>query len=133
MLTSRTAILATDDLHRETVHVAPWKDSVLIRELTVDENEEFQKRIIAQGGEGPSKYDKVQAHLVVLSVIDKKGNRVFADTDIEELGRKSARAVKIIFDAAMKLNRLDEQAIDDAEKNSDATHSASIGSDSQNG
>lgn len=127
MLTDRAAILALDDLETITVRVDKWGE-VRLREMTAGLRELWETRWLSQETEGASRYDGLRAHLVALSVVDEKGARVFADSDIDELQKKSARAISALFDAAMTLNRLSDADVAVTEKNSERGPSASTSS-----
>ena len=49
--------------------------------------------------------------------MDEKGDRLFTDKDVAQLGAKSAAALDRVFRAAQKLNALGDAAIEAAEKN----------------
>jgi len=55
--------------------------------------------------------------VVALSIIDDNGNLVFSEEDIDALKTRSARVLKRVFDEALKLNGLGDNAIEDATKN----------------
>ena len=75
----------------------------------------------------------VRARLVVRSVVDQAGKRIFADGDAEMLGDKSAAAVARVFDVAQRLSGMRPEDLDELVGKSapgpvDASPSASPGS-----
>jgi hypothetical protein len=51
-----------------------------------------------------------------LTVCDASGERLFADSDIALLGRKSARALDRVFSVAQRLNGIGAEQVDAAKK-----------------
>lgn len=70
-----------------------------------------------------------QARLVAATAIDDAGALVFTAADIENLRRLPAGVLNTLANAASRLNGIGQQALEDAEKNSEAAQSG----DSQSG
>lgn len=119
---NKIEILAADDLKFQDVSVPEWGGTVRIREMSVGDREHlsalYKKR---EDDETASSYLAV---LVALSVVDKDGNRLFADADIPSLEKKSLPTLQAISEAAMALNGISIKAKDEAVKNSEASPSA---------
>jgi hypothetical protein len=115
----RDDILAADDLPREPLVVPEWSGkTVFIRTLSGTERDAFEASNVKQKGR-TAEFSRanLRARLAVLVVCDSEGKRIFGDDDASALGRKSGAALDRIFDVANRLNRLSEQAAEDAEKN----------------
>ncbi len=61
------------------------------------------------------------ALVAMYSVVDETGERLFGDGDLDELTRKSARALDRIFTTALRLNGLDQGAPERLGKDSAST------------
>jgi len=96
---NRDAILATDDLERETVDVPEWGGAVVVQALTSRQRALFERR-------KSDEFDQVA--LVTRCVVDQNGNRTFGDQDIETLACKSAAAVDRLYQVAARLCGLSE-------------------------
>jgi len=115
---SRDDILNINDIEIREVYIPEWKGSVLVKALSGAERDAFEESLLV--GKGPNKelnMNNVRAKLVALSVVDKKGNRIFSDSDVKELSRKSATALQRIFAVAQKLSGLTEADIEELSKN----------------
>ena len=53
-----------------------------------------------------------------MTVCDENGKRIFKDEDIPALGKKSAKALSLIFDKAQELNGLSDEDVEKLSKNS---------------
>ena len=69
------------------------------------------------GGDKP-KVDDFRARFVALCLVDEKGNRLFTDKEVAQLGAKSVAALDRVYRAAQKLNALGEADSEELEKNS---------------
>lgn len=111
-LLSKEAILAAQDVVTELVEVPEWGGSVRVRGLTGAERDAFEGETIQRNGRDVKTNTRnLRARLVVLSVVDDAGVRLFAFHDIEALGEKSARALDRIFAVAMRLSGLRDEDV----------------------
>ena len=97
---SKDAILAAEDLPRETVSVPEWGGQVLVRTMSGTDRDAFEASLLAKDG----RMENVRARLVALTLCDAQGDRLFNDSEIAALGRKSARALDRVFSVAQRLN-----------------------------
>lgn len=128
-LLTREAILAADDLKHADVAVPEWGGTVRVRTLTARERDAFLSEAVDDEG----KIDRGSFRILLASraVCDEAGAPIFSAADVAALGGKSAPALERVFDAADKLNTINQQTIDAAEKNSaggpsDASSSAGL-------
>lgn len=120
----REAILSLQDLPTERVFVPEWQGEVIVRGLTGAERDAFEQSIVEQKGKKTRmKLQNIRARLVVLTVVDEQGNRVFSDGDAEWLGKKSAVALNRIFEVAQRLSGLRAEDIEELEGNLDDAQS----------
>ena len=108
---SKDAILAADDLPRETVNVPEWGGEVLVRTMSGTDRDAFEASLLEKDG----RMENVRARLVALTLCDLQGDRLFNDSEIAALGRKSARALDRVFSVAQRLNGIGVDQVD-AEK-----------------
>lgn len=118
----RDDILGVDDLSREEVKIPSWNLSqpVYVREMTAAERDEYEAYLLDnRGPDEKTNLRGVRARLVVLTLVDKDGNRIFSDSDIDAVGRKGARSIEPIVEAAMKLNAMRKKDVEALAKNSE--------------
>lgn len=139
-LLSRAAILGAADIPEELVPVPEWGGSVRVIGMSAKTRSKyeasFRKEVRGRNGEMEIKQNTaalltVRERLVAYSVVDKDGNRLFADEDIAELGKKSAAALERIIKVAQRLSGMTDADIEELEKNSDETEEGSSSSVSQ--
>ncbi len=114
MLT-KEEILAANDRPVSRLSVPEWNGEVCIRQLTAEEAQQYRVFSLDDNW----KVDRTKAlrnHLVLVSLAlcDEAGARLFT---VEELTGKSAAAIERIAAAARKINALDGDSVEDAEKN----------------
>ena len=117
-LLNRDEILSNNDLPIRDVPVPEWgpDSGVRVRTLPVVELEEFQNSIQnSRKGKVNKRIDLkgTTARLLVITVVDEKGQSVFNEADVAALNQKSAAAVQRIANAAMELNGLKEQDMEE--------------------
>lgn len=111
---SRDAILSADDLKKETVSVPEWGGEVVIATMSGQARDSWEQSLI-RNKEG--NMDNIRARLVAMSAVDEKGNRLFSDSDVDVLGKKSASALDRCVRVAQKLNKLTESELEELSKN----------------
>jgi hypothetical protein len=122
---SREAILAISDTQIETIDVPEWNTMVRVRGLTAAERDQFEGEIVQRNGKDVRTNTKnIRARLVVLSVVDADGARLFTYHDIATLGEKSAKALDRIFSKAMELSGLRDEDVAELAENFDETPDA---------
>lgn len=111
----RDLILAADDLKREAVEVPEWGTTVYVRTMTGTERDAFEQQIV--GDESGRAIENIRARLCILTIVDDKGERQFADGDISAVGGKSSAALDRVFAVAQRLNGLSKSDVDTLAKN----------------
>ena len=110
LLLSRDGILFAQDMKTETVHIPEWNGDVLVRGMNGDERDLYEKSILVQNGKNTKVNMKnARAKLVVWTVVDEDGKRLFTDADVEALGKKSAAALSKIFNVAARLSGITDE------------------------
>lgn len=116
---SRDQIFAIPDIQTEDVFVPEWNGTVRVKGLTAAERDAYETSIVQQRGKNVElNRQNIRAKLVVLTVVDQDGNRLFADTDVRKLGEKSAAAVDLLYGTASRLAGLSKDDEDELAKNS---------------
>lgn len=111
-LLSKEAILAVQDTATELVDVPEWGGAVRVRGLTGAERDAFEGEVVQRNGRDVRTNTRnIRARMVVMSVVNEDGSRMFSYHDIEALGEKSARALDRIFAVAMRLSGLRDEDV----------------------
>lgn len=113
-LLNKSQILAASDRMTEDLEVKEWGGTVRISTMSASDRDKWEQD--TYGGE-KTKTEDFRARFVALCLVDEKGDRLFTDKDVAQLGAKSAAALDRVFRAAQKLNALGDAAIEAAEKN----------------
>jgi hypothetical protein len=116
-------IFAADDIESELVEVKPWGVTVLVKSMTARD----RAKMIGDSVEnnGAFRLEEVLPDLVILCTFDPEtGEKVFADNDRDALMAKSAAPIEQIATVAMRLSGMDEDAVDEAGKDSSPTVTA---------
>ncbi len=118
---TKEQILAVNDLPEEVVDVPEWGGKVLIRGLTGAERDAFEESItVTRGRNREINFRNFRAKLVARSIVDPvTKERLFSDDEITLLGKKSARALQRVFEAALRLNGFTEEAVDELTKSTE--------------
>jgi hypothetical protein len=106
---SREHILESSDIQVEEVEVPEWDGTVLVRELTTAEVENFSLRTSTRQGQfDVSRMSGLRAEVVSWALVDEDGNQLLHKADAEELQKKSHRAIDRIFNKVLELSGLQE-------------------------
>lgn len=108
----RKSIFKAVDLDIKTVAVPEWGGDLCVRGLTARERDHFEASIGASAN-----LDNLRARLVVLTICDEAGDRVFKDSDAIELGKKNAQVVNRLFDIARSMSGMSDADVEELEKN----------------
>ncbi|MFI1767525.1 hypothetical protein ACH41H_36510 [Streptomyces sp. NPDC020800] len=126
MALTRDAIVKAQDIPTETVPVPEWGGDVIVRGLTGDELDEFQgsirqfrKSLDGKGMEPVLIQQGMHAKLLVKTLVDDNGERLFKDNEAGELGAKSGKVLERLYDVAQRLSGLSEDDQEEMEGNSE--------------
>lgn len=115
---SKDDILKAKDLTVKEVEVPEWGGSVYIKSLTGTERDLYESSITQiKGKEAKLDWRNARAKLLVFTICDQDGNRLFNESEIGELGKKSASALQRLFDVATEMNGLSSTSEEELEKN----------------
>ena len=111
---TRTAILAIQDYETAEVEMPEWGGTVLVRGLTAAEVDKLGFSLATPDGDlDATLATGFRIKAVSWAIIDEEGNRLFTESDIEELGKKSHKAIDRLTDVIMELSEIgaDEEEI----------------------
>lgn len=114
MLT-RDDILKSKDLETVKVHVPAWGGDVLVSVMSGYDRDNFEASLI--GKHGGTNMVNIRAKLVAATIVDEKGKLLFSEKDVVALGKKSAAALSVVFDAAQKINKISDDDVEELAKN----------------
>lgn len=112
-LLTKAAILAAADFKTIDCEVPEWGGTVRLRGMSGAERDAWEAEVMDAREAGKLNYTNFRARLVARCLIDEQGQRLFTDSDIEALGRKSALALMRVFEAAQKLNGLSKGDVEE--------------------
>lgn len=101
-------ILSADDLPKELVEVPEWGGEVYVRCLTAAERDDWEASVVSVEKNGKAKTDmkNLRAKLVARTVCDEEGKRIFSDSQVDALGKKSAAALDRLYAVAARLSKI---------------------------
>ena len=117
MVMDRDGILQSEDRQFEVVDVPEWGPGAQVRvsSLSGSERDTFEASItVRRGTDVTVNLVNARAKLVVLTVVDDEGNRLFTDDDVFEVGKKNALALNRLFEVAQRLSGLTEEDVKEA-------------------
>jgi hypothetical protein len=112
MLTREQFFALKPELPRERVDLPELGDFVFVRAMTGAERGRFEML------HGKSGILDFYQRMTVFCACDDQGRRLFGDLDMAAVGEYPASVLQQIAVSAMKLNKLGEDAVEDARKNS---------------
>lgn len=130
----RDSIFAASSRPSEPVTVPAWNlDGLAVRVMSAAERDSLNAESYAlkqaAGGDESKALSNMTARLVARTLVGPDGNRIFTDADAEQLGREQpADVLAPIYEAAARLNKLGEPAVEESVKNSAAAPSGSFSS-----
>lgn len=118
MALNRDQILEHSDLVTQVVSVPEWGGDVIVSTMTGEARDAWeQSLVISEGGKSRTNMENIRARLVVSTVVDENGNRLFTDKDVSVLGRKSGAALERVCKVAQRLNGLTNDDVEQLKGN----------------
>lgn len=105
----RDTILATDDLPKKKIKIPEWGVELFVASMSSGDREIWEKTA--------KEVKDVRETIVILTVVDDEGKKVFTADDIPALKKKNAKALDRIAMAAIEHNKITADDIDELEKN----------------
>ena len=107
---SRESILSTPDVLVEDLEVPEWGGTIIVREMTTTEVENYSMSLAGRDGSmDHRKMGGMRAKVVAWCVVGEDGEPIFEEGDIKALQMKSNRVVGRIFDKILELSGLSEE------------------------
>jgi hypothetical protein len=104
---SKAKILAAKDVKvSEAIPVPEWGGDVYCRTLSGTERDAFEDSY------SDKKMKQFRCRFLVLALCDESGDRLFADTDVNELGTKSSVVINRLFESSWKHNAFTIEAVE---------------------
>lgn len=115
---TRDSILGAKDLITEVVRVPEWGGVVHVRSLTGAERDQFEAAVVEfRGTNADINFKNLRARLVVMTVVDETGARLFSDDDVQAVGSKSGAVLDRVFAVAQRLSGLTRTDVEVLAKN----------------
>lgn len=116
MCLTKEQIDKADDLKREKVSVPEWGGHVYVRMLDGDQRGEIEE--ITQGVNGKAGVTRdLRSRLSAMAMCDDKGVLLYDIAGIKTLGKKCSLALDRVFEAALKINKMGADDIEETAKN----------------
>jgi hypothetical protein len=112
---NREAILNAADIKYEDVDTPEWGGITRVRMLTAKDRSAFE--YWCYKNTDSEKVTEMYPRICVACIVDESGNRIFQDDDIEVLMQKNGTILRRVAEAAMKLNKLSSEDVEEAAKN----------------
>lgn len=119
-LLSREDIFAAKDIAQEQVDMTEfsWPGYVNVRGMTGKQRGKFEADLQTDKGKTQKEnWVRFRAKMLVYTVVDDEGKRLFSEADIEALNEKSAAALDHLFNVAQQLSGYRKEDVDDMTKN----------------
>lgn len=128
----RADVLNSNDAQAEDVYVPEWGGWLKIKGLNGTERDEYEAEIVTMNRKGGMEYrpENARAKLVSITAIDEKGQLLFTERDVFDLGKKSASALQRAFKLAQKLAGLSDEEMEELLGNSKTAQTGSSSTDS---
>ena len=128
MALTKEQIFAASDAKVQKVSVPEWGDFVYLRVMDGISLDTFQGSISEdKDGEGGI-FGGARLLLLILTLCDEKGVCLFEADDLDALSKKSGEVINRLFEIALELNGLTEDAAEELAKNSEGGQTADSGS-----
>lgn len=98
MALSKAKILAANDNKLDKTNVPEWGGEVYLKVLSGTDRDAFEE------GYSEQKMKNFRSRFLVLTLCDEKGERLFTEAEVDDLGKKSAVVLARLFDKAWALN-----------------------------
>ena len=117
-LLTKDQILNSDDISHQDIDVPEWGGIVRIAAMSAAERDSFEAGMLnSKGKSDPKRLLNFRARFIASCIVDDKGKRLFAASDVLALGKKSAAPVNVVFDACRELNGMTEKDVEEIEGN----------------
>jgi len=113
MAMTAAEILAVDDTKLVSVSVPEWGGDVFIRVMPLGERDSYERMWVGKRDTG---IENFRAEYLARTLCDAKGSLLFTHSQVSDIALKSGSVMGRLFDEAMKLNAMTEEAVVEAGK-----------------
>lgn len=118
---TKEQIAAANDIITEIVSIPEWGGDIILKCMTGTERDAFEASVFEQKGKDLQRnMSNLRAKLLSKCIVDEKGNRLFADKEIEIIGKKSAKVLDKLYEVSIKLNGIGQKDVEELTKNSES-------------
>jgi hypothetical protein len=129
-LLTKVEILEAKDLVFEDVEAPEWGGMVRVKGMTGAERNAYEQSVLVQSGDTyRANLALAKEKLLVITLVDEDGQRLFGDAELKALAGKNAAVIDRLFMVASRLSGISDDDIDELAKNSEAAQNGSSGSD----
>ena len=111
----RDSILNAADIKYEDVDTPEWGGITRVRMLTALDRSGLE--FWCYKNMNSEKVIELHPRVCIACIVDESGNRIFQDDDLEALMQKNGTVLRRVAEAAMKLNKLTADDVEEAVKN----------------
>jgi hypothetical protein len=91
-------------------------DCVYVRSMTVSERDQWEQLILAKRDAGKL-YNQFRASLLVRTICDEHGSRLFDDADVDKVSEMAAEVADSLYDVGARLSGISKEAVQEVQKN----------------
>lgn len=117
----RTQIDAAIDRKHVDVPVPEWGGTVRLMELSAKDRSLIEATTIGVQGQNvqvrTEAFQTLRERTVAAAMVDDQNIRIYRDTELDALGKKSGQVVQRLFDIVQELSGMTPKAVADAEGN----------------
>lgn len=115
MLLKKEDILKASDLETNEVDVPEWGGKIRLKSMTAGERDRFEEEVTKMREK--KTFENIRAKFLALCIVDENNELLFTGSDIQELGKKSAKVIDRLFTEAQSLNGLGDKDVEELSKN----------------
>lgn len=112
----KSEIMELNDLEIHELEIPEWGGIVRVKNISGNQRDKWEMGV-AQRQNGKGGTDLIRASLVALCIVDEEGKPMFSRHDIEDLGKKSSKALDRIYSFSLKMNGIGQNDIEELAKN----------------
>ncbi|WP_017599197.1 hypothetical protein [Nocardiopsis lucentensis] len=126
MLLGKDAILGANDIDYEDVPVPQWGGTVRVAGLSSADRDAYEASMAAasKGEVSATRLQNFRAKLVTKAIVNEQGERLFADADAKELGRKNGKVMGELWDVVRRLSGIGKDAVEEGKASSGSAPSS---------
>jgi hypothetical protein len=132
-LLSRAQIDRAPDIKTRDEYVEEWGGEVRLRGMTGTEKARINGTMVATVGMSvrlrANAIAEVQLRTLCSCIVDEEGNKLYAEDEYEDLGKKSAGVLERLYEISQDISGATAEAVEEAEEDFDETPSEPSTSD----